>query len=223
MSPRGITSPAHSLVLSDSALWGGSSSSRRYEPRVRDSSCTTVGRSRKKSTSGSLSAGAVGSPASRIQAVTQPRMLSPPPSRRLEDFLSRTPHPVKHHRSSNPVTSRRRRSLLLEVPSARAVPTPPPMNCPQTLVGLFPVRRRYMSYRDVAAARSLVTRPSTPPARGDAGVGQPPRSLVVPSSPEGKRARHPARPPPRLHLPQRCRVTWWVFWVVWVVRLSGLR
>ena len=48
----------------------------------------------------------------------------------------------------------------------------------------FPVR--FMSYRDVAAAKSPEARPSSPPGKGGKGESDTPPSPVVPPSPEGK-------------------------------------
>ena len=50
----------------------------------------------------------------------------------------------------------------------------------------FPVHHRFMSYRDVAVAKSRVTRPTSSCGRGGKGESDAPCSPVVPPSPEGK-------------------------------------
>ena len=80
-------------------------------------------------------------------------------------------------------------SLLLEVRStvSPSYPYPPASTKLPTKCFLdFPVRRRRMSYRELAAAKSPFARPTSPPGRGDTGGGQASRSPVVSPSEEGK-------------------------------------
>ena len=73
---------------------------------------------------------------------------------------------------------------MLGVLSSRPIPTPPPMPLSHKYLHDFPVR--FMSYRDVAVAKSPEARPSSPPGKGGKGGSDTPLSPVVPPSPEGK-------------------------------------
>lgn len=98
-SAREISSPAYSLVLSDSALSTGSSTRSRYHPRGLDNRITTLqlwvargGRARRIACQ----------PVQRVAQFLTSKLLQSSPSccsdlapRRLPDFLSSTPHPSR--------------------------------------------------------------------------------------------------------------------------------
>ena len=191
------SSPTPSLALSDTALSMGLWSPR-YVPRSHDGSVAAHRTSTvMQHGSGPPATTSQQSPRVRIFSSQKASKQTPgvrnfssqkdlprPSARSFADFLpskQRARHGSSDGRNHSGQGSP---SSHVEGLSSHPIPTPPPMSLSPKFLLDFPVR--FMSYRDVAAAKSPEARPSSPPGKGGKGGNDTPPSPVVPPWPDGK-------------------------------------